>query len=129
MLYLRDKHDYGNSQDWTIQISDNIVTCYAERSEVTNSWCWYVDLGDKKIENCDLFHVHGGINGGSNTSIGFDCCHAGDWWPGPDIPDNATDDEKMIVEAMHRAKPTDHYWTFPEVKAETENLARQIFGL
>jgi hypothetical protein len=130
LLYLRDRHDYGDAQNWTVQIGDLEVRCYATRVEGFNHWCGYVELDGRDISDEDILHVHGGITGGSETSVGFDCAHYGDWCPGPDLPENTPDDFTEAWQKFNssRTKPTDHYWTFPEVKAETESLAQQIFG-
>jgi hypothetical protein len=117
LLYLQDRRAYADRQDWSLNINEVEIQCYAVRSKTTNSWCGYVEIGDLEIDADDL-QVHGGISGGSNTSIGFDCFHAGDWWPGHDA----------ATEPIGNHDLTGRYWTFPDVKAETEHLARQIFA-
>lgn len=125
LLYLRDKEKYGNHQEWVMHMGGHAVKCYAIRSKCTNAWCGYVEVGDRKLDTDEL-DVHGGITRGSDTSIGFDCSHAGDWMPGPDLP---VETQPEVIRAMQNLRNSeDHYWTFSEVKAETERLANQIFG-
>ena len=123
LIYLRDKEKYGNQQDWTVNINEVIVKCYARRSDITNAWCGYVEIGDKKVD-IDTLDVHGGITGGSTTSVGFDCAHCDDWTSGPDTSAESITAHDMIRQITN---PDGHYWTFPEVKDETERLAKQIY--
>ena len=72
--------------------------------------------------------VHGVITDGSETSIGFDYCHAGDCCPAPEIPDGDVNDAFQEY-VTNITKPTDHYWTFPNVKAETGGKQKQYLLL
>ena len=113
-LKTRDEIDqdhalYPTNQEWVVKIGDKDVKCRAVRNF---SWCGYVELDGKIIDNDDDLDVHGGVTYHSpGVSIGFDCSHYND-----------------VNFKMTFYNPKARYWSFPMVKAETERLARQIFS-
>lgn len=110
--------------------------------------CGYVRLPPthpdygKSYDEVDV-DVHGGLTfaefeecldhaDGIGYWLGFDCCHAGDASTDPHF-DKAQAEEPGTIHLleMYEKFPIhdEHYWTLPDVKAETERLAEQLAGM
>lgn len=108
--YVQDKAKFGDRQFWDYVHPDGrVIKCSAIRNlNIGGHWCAYVHT---TFEEDKEYDVHGGITGGTaDGGTGFDCAHYNDYMPLS--PFHLSDDE--------------HYWTFPEVKKETERLAAQL---
>lgn len=96
--------------------------CEIKRTSL-NTWCGYVYYCSKRVINVQ---VHGGITYNDGIKLGFDTNHYGDLSPAVVLLNYfATKNRTMLLETIKRK----HYWTFEEVKEETERLAYNLSKL
>ena len=96
------------------------------------AYCGYVQLPgdhpyyDKHYDDIDDIYVHGDLTYSTDGLFGFDCSHIleGDISP---LDETMRAKYPDMFRSLHNGT-TPHYWTFEEVKKETENMAKQFFN-
>jgi len=115
-------------------------TITIKRMKSSWTYCGYVQLPkdhpdfNKNTEDLEL-NIHGGITYASDGLFGFDCHHLNDLSPVDCVMmtdvqtlNNIISREKNSERTSERtSERKKHYWTFEEVKAETEKLARLFY--
>lgn len=102
------------------------------------TYCGYVQLpidhpyynkNYDEINDLDTIYVHGDLTFSNDGLFGFDCWHTlmGDISPLEETM--CAKDPHMFPRFDHFKKSTPHYWTFDDVKRETNNMAQQFFNV
>lgn len=111
-----------------------VATCGYEciiRRSMQWTYCGYVQLPkdhpyyDKHCDDIDDIYVHGNLTCSVDGLFGFECSHVSE---GDISPLDATIRAKYPAMLNFNDKIVPHYWTFDEVKKETENMAKQFFN-
>lgn len=106
--------------------------CKIKRNRLTWTYCGYVYLPPDHIdynksynELEDIIKVHGNLTYGNNGVFGFDCCHSlmGDVSP---VSETLKIKDPKLFQHVDSLSNRYHYWTFEDVKKETENMAKQF---
>lgn len=105
--------------------------CSVRRNPSSWTYCGYVQLPNshpdfsKTYQNLSKqIEVHGGLTFSENGKFGFDTAHFGDISPARESHQAKNPDLYPPPSSMVNAHS--HYWTFDEVKAEVESMAKQF---
>lgn len=109
----------------------NGYKCKVKRNLCNWTYCGYVYLSethpDFKTKNVDTLpiNVHGELTFGEDGIFGFDCRHMlmGDISP---VDKTMQFNNPTMFPNINFLNRKEHYWTFEEVKAETESMAEQF---
>lgn len=105
--------------------------CMVTRITHTGAYCGYVFLPENHpdwkldldlMDHPDFKNIHGNITYIDGEMVGFDCSHGNDVYPS-DFQFYGSFEKWLNANTWNRKK---HFWTFDEVKAETQKLARQF---
>lgn len=99
------------------------------------TYCGYVKLPEdhpyyeKNYDDIHDIHVHGDLTYSKDGTFGFDCYHILDNDISPLTETMKAEYPEKFKESGISTRGPPHYWTFEEVKKETEIMAEQFFDV